>query len=257
MSWKALLSLAALVSCRPAVPPAVVPFIEDDAPRAFAEAKRSHKPVFVDVWAEWCQPCMAMKRTVFTDASLAPLRDRFVWLSLDADKETNRAFLEAHPSETLPSLFVFDPVHGDRIVLRWGTFASASTLHTLLEASRADAEHPDDDDTTRWSRWLAAYDEAAMHARTADERIAFDAPRTDLCLALGTPTRAIPMLEASERDFPRWFAPPMHLARVYLAEGRLDEAESAVARARARISGRRALPVLELEAAIRRARATR
>jgi hypothetical protein len=30
-----------------------LPFIEDDWPRALAEAKRTHKPIFVDNWAPW------------------------------------------------------------------------------------------------------------------------------------------------------------------------------------------------------------
>ena len=31
----------------------VVPFIHDDYPRALAEARRRHVPIFIDAWAPW------------------------------------------------------------------------------------------------------------------------------------------------------------------------------------------------------------
>jgi hypothetical protein len=36
-----------------AAPKAVLPFIEDDYPRALAEARRRQLPLFVDSWAPW------------------------------------------------------------------------------------------------------------------------------------------------------------------------------------------------------------
>ena len=36
-----------------AAPAPVLPFIEDDYPRALAEARASKKPIFVDGWAPW------------------------------------------------------------------------------------------------------------------------------------------------------------------------------------------------------------
>jgi hypothetical protein len=51
----AALALSACATARPAPAPEAeaVPFIEDDYPRALAEAKASHKPLFVDAWAPW------------------------------------------------------------------------------------------------------------------------------------------------------------------------------------------------------------
>lgn len=37
----------------PAATRAGLPFIEDDFPRALAEAKAADKPLFVDAWAPW------------------------------------------------------------------------------------------------------------------------------------------------------------------------------------------------------------
>jgi hypothetical protein len=57
------LLLASAVACstqRAAVVPAgdshtseALPFIEDDYPRALADAKARHVPIFVDAWAPW------------------------------------------------------------------------------------------------------------------------------------------------------------------------------------------------------------
>ena len=71
----------------------VLPFIHDDYPRALAEAKKQKKPLFVDSWAPWCHSCLSMKSYVFTDPALAPLADRYVWLAIDTERESNAAFV--------------------------------------------------------------------------------------------------------------------------------------------------------------------
>jgi len=49
-----LLLLAACATAGPkAETPGVLPFIEDDYPRALAEAKARQVPLFVDGWAPW------------------------------------------------------------------------------------------------------------------------------------------------------------------------------------------------------------
>ena len=41
------------VSASDSHPSAGLPFIEDDYPRALADAKARHVPIFVDAWAPW------------------------------------------------------------------------------------------------------------------------------------------------------------------------------------------------------------
>ena len=57
MRLAALPLVAALAACSSAKPrpsPAGgLPFIEDDYPKAIAEAKSKHLPLFVDSWAPW------------------------------------------------------------------------------------------------------------------------------------------------------------------------------------------------------------
>jgi len=69
---------------------------------------------------------------VFTDASLKKQAGRFVWLSIDTEKEQNAAFLAKYPVEVWPTLMVIDPVH-EQAVLRWPGSLNPSQLVKLLD----------------------------------------------------------------------------------------------------------------------------
>jgi hypothetical protein len=101
---------------------------------------------------------------------------------------------------------------------------------------------------------VASLERLAADARSAYQRVDFDDKLADAYTAAGTPERAIPVLERSEREFPFWYLPPARLSRVHLALGHLDEAEAAVERARRRVSGIASLEVLALAADVAHAR---
>ncbi len=98
-----LLCLALL--CAPAFvdagesPGAALPFIEDDYGRAVAEARARRLPILVDAWAPWCHTCRFLRAYVFPDAALKKHAGRFVWLSIDTEKEKNAPFLARYPIE--------------------------------------------------------------------------------------------------------------------------------------------------------------
>jgi len=48
-----VLLLAALLCAAGLAPSAALPFIEDDYPRALAEARSRKVPLFVEIWAPW------------------------------------------------------------------------------------------------------------------------------------------------------------------------------------------------------------
>ncbi len=71
----------------------------------------------------------------------------------------------------------------------------------------------------------------AARAKTPDARAVFDPHRFTAYLQLNEAERAIPMLEASERDFPNDYNPPARLAVAYKAMQRWDDAVAASDRA--------------------------
>lgn len=105
--------------------------------------------------------------------------------------------------------------------------------------------------------WAASLEASAAKATTPAARAVFDPHRVEAYLALGEPTRAIPMLEASARDFPADYNPPARLARVYHELSKDDLAEPAVARALSLVYGPRALRIAALGADVAEARGDR
>lgn len=98
--------------------------------------------------------------------------------------------------------------------------------------------------------WASYLEGEAAKAKTAEGRAAFDPHRITAYLGLGQPERGIPMLEASERDFPDDYNPPARLALAYRAMKRYDEALAASDRALQRAYGPRKLVILQARARI-------
>ena len=48
----AISTAASIAAAAPAARP-VLPFIEDDYPKALAEARSTRRPIFVEAWAPW------------------------------------------------------------------------------------------------------------------------------------------------------------------------------------------------------------
>jgi len=116
-----------------APPPPTISFIEDDWARALTEGKRTHRSIFVDAWAPWCHTCSSMRVFVFADPALATaVGADFVWASIDTEKPSNAAFVEAHPMEAWPTLFVVQP-EDETTVLKWAGSATTAELVVLLE----------------------------------------------------------------------------------------------------------------------------
>ncbi len=115
----------------------VLPWIDDDYPRALAEAKAKKIPVFAELWAPWCHTCRSMQAFVFTDKALSRNAGEFVWLSIDTEKAQNAAFLKKFPIRAWPSFYVIDP-NRQTVVLRWVGGATVAQLGKFFrEGARA------------------------------------------------------------------------------------------------------------------------
>ena len=97
--------------------------------------------------------------------------------------------------------------------------------------------------------WVFLEEERRV-ARSPSARAALDPMRVGCALLLGDPARAVPALQASERDFPSDYNPPARLAILFGEMGKLDEALAASDRALARAYGPRKLRVLDQRATL-------
>ncbi|MBI3182841.1 MAG: thioredoxin family protein [Myxococcales bacterium] len=109
-----------------------LPFIEDDYPGALALARSRKLPLFIDAWAPWCHTCRFMHSHVFTDRALSRHAGRFVWLSVDTEKEKNLPFLERFPVDTWPTFLVVD-ASTEAAAFKWLGTATVPQLERMLE----------------------------------------------------------------------------------------------------------------------------
>lgn len=117
--------------------------IEDDWPRAVADAKARAAPIFVEAWAPWCHTCRFMRVQVLPEVLSARHAGRFVWLSIDTENPANAAFLERFKIEVWPTFLVLEPER-QAPVARWVGSATAEQLEALLgEALRGGVARPD------------------------------------------------------------------------------------------------------------------
>lgn len=97
-------------------------------------------------------------------------------------------------------------------------------------------------------QWAAFLEGEAARATTPAQRTVFDSHRLSAYLVMGDPERALPMLDASERDFPDDYNPPARLAVAYNEMERWDDAIAASDRALAHAYGPRKLRILQTRA---------
>ena len=122
-----------------------------------------------------------------------------------------------------------------------------SSLYMVLIDAR-DAAGDDEGVIALKSEWVSFLERVASEAKTAEQRAVYDSHRLTAYLDLGTPEKAIPMLEQSERDFPDDYNPPARLAVAYKAMQQYDNAIAASDRALAKAYGPRRLTVLTARA---------
>lgn len=110
----------------------------EDAPdAAFAAARAAGKRVLVDLWAPWCHTCLSMQSIVMTAENLPDQADRFVWLALDTERESNAPWLERLPVSVWPTFYVVDAGEPDRVGIRgrWLGAASPQQFRRFLSES--------------------------------------------------------------------------------------------------------------------------
>jgi thioredoxin-like negative regulator of GroEL len=112
--------------------PADIVFIENDYATALADARARHVPLFIDAWATWCHTCLSMKSYVFPDPALRGFASRFVWLSVDTERDENAPLVSKLGVRALPTFYVIEAA-SERPVVAWPGSLTAPELAVLLE----------------------------------------------------------------------------------------------------------------------------
>ena len=115
-----------------------------------------------------------------------------------------------------------------------------SSLYIMLITAR-EAAKDDAGAKAIKNEWVAFLEEAAAKAKTPEQRTVYDSHRLSAYLEVGTPDKAIAMLEQSQRDFPEDYNPPARMVAAYRALKDYDRALAAADRALARAYGPRKL----------------
>ncbi len=98
-------------------------WIEDDYPAALACAREKKVPLVLDLWAPWCHTCLSMQTTVFTDPAFTAEAPKFVFASLDTDREVNAEPVGKFAPSAWPTFYV---IGNDEAVL--ARFVGAATV---------------------------------------------------------------------------------------------------------------------------------
>lgn len=113
--------------------------VHDDVRAAFEKAKTEGKAVLVDAWAPWCHTCLSMRNYVLSDASLSPLAERVLLLSVDTDRPENAAFLERYSVSVWPTFFMIEPSN-EKVLGVWQGSASVREFRQFVEEGLVEME---------------------------------------------------------------------------------------------------------------------
>ena len=103
----------------------------DDYPAALACAVATNRAIVMDLWAPWCHTCLSMQSTVFTDAAMTAIADKFVFVAIDTDRDRNAATVAAFPLTAWPTFYVIAP--SEKVLGRLVGSASPSRFVTFVQ----------------------------------------------------------------------------------------------------------------------------
>ena len=108
-------------------------WFEDDFDAASAEAAASGKPMLIDMYADWCGPCVTLGEQYFTSDEMHPVLSNFVLLRLDVDNPDVATYAQRYNVSAIPCVVITeaDGTEIDRIV---GTTPTIGEYVTALEA---------------------------------------------------------------------------------------------------------------------------
>ena len=78
--------------------------------QALAQAKKSHKLVFLNVYAVWCGPCTSLKKTTFKSNKVGTAFNKnFINISVDAEKGEGIELSKKYQVTAHPLMLIISP----------------------------------------------------------------------------------------------------------------------------------------------------
>src|SRR5690606_35593617 len=93
-----------------------------------------NKPIFIDVYTEWCGPCKWMDQNVFNQKEVGDYMNKnFISVKLDAEKGFGKAFAKAYHIGSYPTYVYFNQ-NGDVVLTTSGSLDIDKFLHLSKKA---------------------------------------------------------------------------------------------------------------------------
>lgn len=108
---------------------------------ALKRAKAENKPLFVDVWAEWCPPCQMLKQKVFPTPEANQALMAYVPVSLMVQYKDrspvkgNEGMTDRFKVTAFPTLVILDP-SGKELRRQVGAFSTGADFAAWLAAGK-------------------------------------------------------------------------------------------------------------------------
>ncbi len=81
-------------------------WIHDDLNAALALAEETGKPVFIDLYADWCRPCVMLSEDYFSRDDYKEVLSQCILLKIDVDN--NPQLAQRYRAQSIPTLILAD-----------------------------------------------------------------------------------------------------------------------------------------------------
>ncbi|CDN31423.1 putative disulphide-isomerase [Mucinivorans hirudinis] len=86
-----------------------IKFTEGTFDQLKAEAKKTDRPIFIDVYATWCGPCIFLASDIFTKDDVGKyMNEKFVNAKFDAEKGEGIDIAKKYKVKAYPTMLILD-----------------------------------------------------------------------------------------------------------------------------------------------------